>query len=90
MALTETWIKPEDNVTPAEVSNNFSFSHTPRLTGRGGGTGLLISNNGKFTPLSSPSINRSFELHSVTITYPLKIYFVVVFRRPGPLVNFVE
>ncbi len=45
MALRETWIKPEDNATPAALSNNFSFSHTPRLTGRGGGTGLLISNN---------------------------------------------
>ncbi len=90
MALTETWIKPEDNATPAALSNNFSFSHTPRLTGRGGGTGLLISNNWKFTPLSSLSINSSFESHSVTITYPLKINFVVVYRPPGPLVNFVE
>ncbi len=90
MALTETWIKPEDNATPGALSNNFSFSHTPRLTGRGGGTGLLISNNWKFTPLSSSSINSSFESHSVTITYPLKIHFVVVYRPPGPLVNFVE
>ncbi len=68
MALTETWIKPEDNATPAALSNNFSFSHTPRLTGRGGGTGLLISNNWKFTHLPSLSINSSFESHSVTIT----------------------
>ncbi len=90
MVLTETWIKPEDNATPAALSNNFSFSHTPRLTGRGGGTGLLISNNWKFTPLSSSSINSSFESHSVTITYPLKIHFVVVYHPPGPLVNFVE
>ncbi len=66
------------------------FPTPPRLTGRGGGTGLLISNNWKFTPLSSPSINSSFESHSVTITYPLKINFVVVYRPPGPLVNFVE
>ncbi len=90
MALTETWIKPEDNATPAALSNNFSFSHTPPVWRRGGGTGLLISNNRKFTPLSSPSINSSFESHSVTITHPLKIYFVVVYRPPGPLVNFVE
>ncbi len=90
MALTETWIKPEDTATPAALSNHFSFSHTPRLPGRGGGTGLLISNNWKFTPLSSPSINSSFESHSVTITYPLKIHFVVVYRPPGPLVTFVE
>ncbi len=90
MALTETWIKPEDNATPAALSNNFSFSHTPRLTGRGGGTSLLISNNWKFAPLPSLSINSSFESHSVTITYPLKIHFVVVYRPPGPQGNFVE
>ncbi len=74
MALTQTWIKPEDNATPAALSNNFSFSHIPRLTGRGGGTGLLISNNRKFAPLPSLSINSSCESHSVTITYPLKIH----------------
>ncbi len=90
MALTETWIKPEDNATPAALSNNFSLSHTPRLTGRGGGTGLLISNNWKFTPLPSLGINSSFESHSVTITYPLKIHFVVVYRPLGPLGNFAE
>ncbi len=41
MALTETWIKPEDTANPAALSNNLSFFYTPRLTGRGGGTGLL-------------------------------------------------
>ncbi len=66
------------------------ISHTPSLTGRGGGSGLLIYNNWEFVPLSSQSINSSFESHSVTITYPLKINFVVVYRPPGPLVNFVE
>ncbi len=29
MALTETWIKPEDTATPAALSTNFTFSHTP-------------------------------------------------------------
>ncbi|KAI2644658.1 putative RNA-directed DNA polymerase from transposon BS [Labeo rohita] len=41
LGLTETWIRPEDccslRPTPAALSNNFSFSHTPRHTGRGGG-----------------------------------------------------
>ncbi len=45
LGLTETWIRPEDSATPAALSNNFSFSHTPRQVVRGGGTGLLISNN---------------------------------------------
>ncbi len=26
MALTETWIKPEDTATPAALSTNFTFS----------------------------------------------------------------
>ncbi len=51
LGLTETWIHPEDSATPAALSNNLSFSHTPRQVGRGGGTGLLISNNWKYSPL---------------------------------------
>ncbi|XP_051561664.1 uncharacterized protein LOC127445552 [Myxocyprinus asiaticus] len=43
LALTETWIHPEDTATPAALSNNFSFSHTPRNTSRGGGTGQLTN-----------------------------------------------
>ncbi len=61
MALTETWIIPEDTATHAALSSNsplilsaFSFSHTPHLTGRGGGTGLLISNDWKFNPIPAP------------------------------------
>ncbi len=64
MALTETWIKPEDTTTPAALSTNFTFSHTPRTIGRGGGTGLLPSLTGK----------SKFESHA--ITHPAKIHFV--------------
>ncbi|XP_059371004.1 uncharacterized protein LOC132108316 [Carassius carassius] len=55
MALTETWIKPEDTATPAALSTNFTCSHTPRTTGRGGGTGLLISKEWKFDLQPSPT-----------------------------------
>ncbi len=34
LGLTETWIHPEDSATPAALSNNFSFSHTPVRLGR--------------------------------------------------------
>ncbi len=40
LGLTETWIRQENSATPAALSNNFSFSHTPLrwfesyLTGR--------------------------------------------------------
>jgi len=53
LGSTETWIRPEDSATPAALSNNFSLSHTPRQSGRGS-TGLLISNNWKYSTLSSP------------------------------------
>ncbi|CAM4575233.1 unnamed protein product [Leuciscus chuanchicus] len=32
---TETWIRPEDSATPAALSSNFSFSHSPRQSRRG-------------------------------------------------------
>ncbi len=91
LALTETWVKPEDTATHRQHSPIISlFFHTPNLTGRGGGTGLLISNDWKCNPLPSLGINSFFESHSVTITHPLKIYFVFVYRPPGPLGNFLE
>ena len=49
LALTETWITPDNTSTPAALSSAFSFTHTPRPTGRGGGTGLLISPKWSFS-----------------------------------------
>ncbi len=34
LGLTVSWICPEDSATPAVLSNNFPFSHTPRQVGR--------------------------------------------------------
>lgn len=90
LALTETWLKPEDTATPAALSSNFTFSHTPRQIWRGGGTGLLMSSEWKFNPLPSLCDNGSFESHAITITYPTKIHVVVVYRPPGQLGNFME
>ncbi|KAJ8398694.1 hypothetical protein AAFF_G00418910, partial [Aldrovandia affinis] len=41
LALSETWISPDNSATPAALSSAYSFSHTPRPSGRGGGTGPL-------------------------------------------------
>ncbi|KAI4897477.1 hypothetical protein NFI96_008599 [Prochilodus magdalenae] len=38
LALTETWITHENSSTPAALSSAFNLSHSPRQTGRGGGT----------------------------------------------------
>ncbi|XP_051998462.1 uncharacterized protein LOC127654933 isoform X3 [Xyrauchen texanus] len=90
LALTETWIRPEDTATPAALSNNLSFSHTPRHTGRGGGTGLLIHNNWTFSPQASLCNNTSFEIHAITTMQSTKLHVVVIYRPPGQLTSFLE
>ncbi len=91
LGLTETWICPEDSATPAALSYNFSFSHTPRQVGRGGGTGLLISNNWKYSTHSPLGNHNSFESHAITVTAPIKLQIVVIYRPPGQiLATFLE
>ncbi|XP_062292965.1 uncharacterized protein LOC133997409 [Scomber scombrus] len=90
LALTETWIKPEDSATPAALSINYTFSHTSRPSGRGGGTGLLISNKWKFNPLLPLNNFVSFEYHAVLVTAPVKAYVVVIYRPPGQLGDFLH
>ncbi len=85
LGLTETWIRPEDSATPAALSNNFSFSHTPRQVGRGGGTGLLISNNWKYSTHSHLCNYNSFESHAITVMAPIKLQIVVIYRPPGQI-----
>ena len=90
LALTETWITPENNATPAALSTNYAFSHTPRPSGRGGGTGLLISDNWKFTPLLPSNRYASFEYHAIMVTAPVKTYVIVIYRPPGQQGDFVH
>ena len=92
LALTETWTKPENKATPAALSTNHSFSHTSRTSGKGGGTGMLISNKWKYNQLL-PNANakyNTFEYHAILVTAPVKIYIVVVYRPPGQLGDFVD
>ncbi len=83
-----TWINPEDSATPAALSNNFSFSHTPRQIRKGGVTGLLISNNWKYSTYTSLCNNYSLESHAITVTAPVNV--VVIYHPPGQLGTFLE
>ncbi|KAJ8252065.1 hypothetical protein COCON_G00213770 [Conger conger] len=83
LALTETWITPENTATPAALSS--SFSHTPRPSGRGGGTGLLISPSWKFC---LPSLIYPYPPLNATLSQLL--YIVVVYRPPGALGSFLD
>ncbi|KAJ8352004.1 hypothetical protein SKAU_G00234800 [Synaphobranchus kaupii] len=67
LAVTETWNAPDNTATPAALSAGDSFSHTPRASVQGGGTGLLISASWK---LYSHCLNiSSFKFHAVTVTH---------------------
>ncbi|KAK3516089.1 hypothetical protein QTP70_005333 [Hemibagrus guttatus] len=64
LALTETWISPQNTTTPAALSSAYTFSHSPRESGRGGGT--------------------------VSVTSPINLFIIVIYRPPGPLGDFLE
>ncbi len=86
LGLTGTWIRPEDSATPAALSNNLSFSYTPRQAGRGRGTGLLISNNWKYSTHSPLCNYNSFESHAIIVIAPIKLQIVVIYRPPGQII----
>ncbi len=58
-------------------------SHTLRHVGRGGGSCLLISNNWKYSTHAPLCNNISFESHAITVTAPVKLHVVVIYRPPG-------
>ncbi|XP_065816561.1 uncharacterized protein [Labrus bergylta] len=87
LALTESWIRPENRVTPAALSVVTVFSHTPRPVGCGGGTSILISNTWKFNKLFPLSNNSSFEYHTIMVTAPIKMYIAIIYRPPGCNLN---
>ncbi|KAK3521456.1 hypothetical protein QTP70_005786 [Hemibagrus guttatus] len=64
LALTETWISPQNTATLAALSSAYTFSHLPRESGRGGGT--------------------------VSVTSPINLFIIVIYRPPGPLGNFLD
>ncbi|XP_076863835.1 uncharacterized protein LOC143516125 [Brachyhypopomus gauderio] len=91
LALTETWITPENSATPAALSSAFSFTHSPRRLGRGGGTGLLLSPEWRFTQLSFSALSiSSFEFHAITVSYSTILHIIVIYRPPGSLENFID
>lgn len=71
-----------------------SFSPLHRLhfcpTGQGGGTGLLISTTWKFSSDSFPCNYTFFEYHAITVTNPVKLHLVVIYRPPSHLGNFQD
>ncbi len=62
----------------------------PRQVRKGGGTGLLISNNLKYSTYTPLCNNHSLESHAIIVTAPVKLHVVVIYRTPGQLGTFLE
>ncbi|KAK3514823.1 hypothetical protein QTP70_032531 [Hemibagrus guttatus] len=91
LALTETWISPQNTATPTALSSAYTFSHSPRESGRGGGTGLLLSRGWCSSPLLLSHLTIfSFEFHAVSVSSPISLFIIVIYRPPGPLGDFLE
>ncbi|KAK1794893.1 hypothetical protein P4O66_009899 [Electrophorus voltai] len=91
LALTETWITPENSATPAALSSAFSSTHSLRRLSRGGGTGLLMSPEWHFTPLSFSTLSiSSFEFHTITLSFPTKLLIILIYHPPGSLDHFID
>ncbi|KAK3559242.1 hypothetical protein QTP86_008512 [Hemibagrus guttatus] len=90
LALPETWISPQNTATMAALSSSYTFSHSPRESGRGGGTGLLLSWRWCSSPPPSHLTTSSFEFHAVSVTSPINLFIIVIYRPSGPLGDFLE
>ncbi len=56
-------------------------------TGHGGGTGLLISNNWKYSTHSPLCNHNSFESHVIIVTASTKLHIVIISRPPGQILG---
>ncbi|KAK1804848.1 hypothetical protein P4O66_003549 [Electrophorus voltai] len=91
LALTKTWITPENSATPAALSSAFSFTHLLRHFSWGGGTGLLMSREWCFTALSFSTLSiSSFEFHAITVSFPTKLLITVIYRPLGSQDHFID
>ncbi|XP_071965651.1 uncharacterized protein [Antedon mediterranea] len=84
VALSETWLKPEDtsvigNITP----NGYSLKHAPRAgTKRGGGVALLYKESIAVKCYDTGLLPKSFELLNVEIVSNASSVFLVAVYRP--------
>ena len=85
MALTETWLSPDNILNEHIISdvielNVTDFIHKPRST-RGGGVGLLYSTSYSITEVPM-SAYKSFELIVCRLKFTSQCLFIYVIYRP--------
>jgi Endonuclease/Exonuclease/phosphatase family len=85
-AITETWLTPN---SPQPTLNSltppgYSLLHNPRLTGTGGGVGLLYKSHLHIKPAAIPSF-PSFESLCVILALPSTSITILIIYRPPSL-----
>ncbi|XP_068707641.1 uncharacterized protein [Montipora foliosa] len=90
LALTETWLKPDDDsdyITRDITPLGYCFAHTPRSSGNGGGVAFLYRKDLKMERLKNP-VFKSFEcMESLLNTTSCVLRIIVVYRPPGSTQN---
>lgn len=85
LAITETWMRPDDPVTATELTpSGYSFHHVPRVNRQGGGVGVLFKNE---IVLSKKSTYEASSFESVICTFQpangKSLILVVIYRPPS-------
>lgn len=71
------------------LSSAYTFSHTSYESRRGGGAGLLLSQNWTFRPLSLFHLNVS-SFHTVAVSSSVNLLIIVIYYPPDPLGNVLK
>ncbi|KAM4652246.1 LOW QUALITY PROTEIN: uncharacterized protein O3C94_014610 [Discoglossus pictus] len=93
LALTETWLSSSDTASPAALSHGgFHLSHTPRPGNKqGGGVGVLLSSRCTFHLIPPvPSLQFSYEAHTIRLFSPISLRVAVIYRPPGTSSQFLD
>ena len=89
LSLNETWLQPtdSDNFVSSLAPPGYSILHSPRLTGQGGGLGLIISIvpwNSNFSASRNLPPPESFELMATKLSTGNKeTIFLNIYRPPS-------
>lgn len=93
LCLTETWLKTDEYIALNESTPpGYSYTHAPRLTGRGGGVAAVYDSNISATMKAGFKFNF-FEVLVLSFAHPDKkaVSFIlaIVYRPPGPYSGFL-
>uniref|UniRef100_A0AAR2M4G4 Reverse transcriptase domain-containing protein n=1 Tax=Pygocentrus nattereri TaxID=42514 RepID=A0AAR2M4G4_PYGNA len=94
LCLTETWIRPDEYLSLNEATPaGYSYAHSPRLSGRGGGIATIHAKALGVNQKAGPTFS-SFEVLVLNIleqgTNKHSFLLITIYRPPGPYSQFLQ